>query len=247
MKVSSALLLLWTSSSATLALALANAAESESCAAEAVACCVTGGSGYLGLEVVAQLLERGHRVTTTVRSLANDAKVEPLRVLARAHPTIASGGNCGGAGGGGGELPADGGSGSSSRLTIVEADLLEPGSFDECVRGASVVFHTASPFRTSGVVDPAVELVQPAVEGTENVLRAVMKKAAEGAAEGAAAVVGNARPATRVVLTSSIAAIMGSPKDKAGCFDEDDWNLSSSLGGTDQLDWCKVTPTIPNP
>ena len=74
-----------------------------------------------------------------------------------------------------------------------------------------------------------------------------MKKAAEGAAEGAAAVVVNARPATRVVLTSSIAAIMGSPKDKAGCFDEDDWNLSSSLGGTDQLDWCKVTPTIPNP
>ena len=41
----------------------------------------------------------------------------------------------------------------------------------------------------------------------------------------------------RIVLTSSIAAVMGRPGDKAGCFDETDWNLSSNLDsdGLDQV------------
>ena len=32
------------------------------------------------------------------------------------------------------------------KLTLHEADLLKPGSFDEVVKGADFVFHTASPF-----------------------------------------------------------------------------------------------------
>lgn len=159
---------------------------------------VTGGSGYLGLELVAQLLDRNYRVTATVRSVADESKVQPLQSLDSA----------------------------AERLTILEADLLHPGSFDPCVVGARTLFHTASPFRLSGVEDPETELIQPAVQGTENVMLAA---AAAGV--------------TRVVLTSSVAAIMGRPTDKDGPFDENDWNYSSTLGG-DGLDWYRLSKKL---
>lgn len=179
---------------------LARAADpepGETCMKNGAVVCVTGGSGYLGIEVVAQLLAEGYEVKATVRSLTNEGKVAPLRNLDFA----------------------------DERLTILEADLLKPGSFDECVRGASVVFHTASPFKIAGVQDPEAELIRPAVEGTEAVLEAAV-----------------AAGVKRVVLTSSIAAIMGRPTDKEGCFNEDDWNLSSTLDG-DGLDWYRLSKT----
>ncbi|HEY6892098.1 MAG TPA: aldehyde reductase [Solirubrobacter sp.] len=39
---------------------------------------VTGGSGFLGLHTILQLLERGHRVRTTVRSPAREAQVREI-------------------------------------------------------------------------------------------------------------------------------------------------------------------------
>lgn len=101
-------------------------------------------------------------------------------------------------------------------LKFFHADLTEPGSFDEAVAGCGVVFHTASPFQMQ-VSDPYEELVKPAEQGTRNVL---------GAVEAAPSV-------TRVVLTSSCAAIYGDNADLAqtprGVFDEEVWNTSSSL------------------
>jgi nucleoside-diphosphate-sugar epimerase len=95
--------------------------------------------------------------------------------------------------------------GADARLELLEADLLNPASFDACVHGAEVVFHTASPFITSGITDPMAQLVEPAVEGTLAVLKAA---ASAGTVE-------------RVVLTSSVAAVMGGVGDKDGCFNED--------------------------
>ena len=43
---------------------------------------VTGVSGYLGSHVTKQLLEAGYKVKGTVRSLENEAKIEPLKNLA---------------------------------------------------------------------------------------------------------------------------------------------------------------------
>jgi uncharacterized protein YbjT (DUF2867 family) len=70
-------------------------------------------------EVVKQLLEKGYNVRGTVRSLSSKEKVEHLQLLGEALP---------------------------GKLTLHEADLLKQGSFDEVVKGADFVFHTASPF-----------------------------------------------------------------------------------------------------
>jgi len=124
------------------------------------------------------------------------------------------------------ELP-----GANERLRLLEADLLEEGSFDSCVRGAQVVFHTASPF-TSAVDDPHEQLTKPSLLGTRNVFGSI------GRALGS----GESKP--RVVLTSSIAAIWDSPADKPEheCFNEDDWNVKSKeeAGGHEAYRYSKV-------
>eukprot|EP00877_Chromochloris_zofingiensis_P009245 jgi/Chrzof1/4574/Cz14g18240.t1 len=75
-------------------------------------------------------------------------------------------------------------------LSLYEADLLKEGSFDEATKGAHLVFHTASPFQVSNITDPIAELVQPAVDGTKNVLSSVAK---------------NKDTVRKVILTSSFA------------------------------------------
>ncbi len=101
-------------------------------------------------------------------------------------------------------------------LKFFHADLLEEGSFHAAVQGCGVVFHTASPFKID-VEDPMEDLVKPAEQGTRNLLAAV--EAAD--------------TVTRVVLTSSCAAIYGDNIDlqstPRGVFDEEVWNTSSSL------------------
>jgi len=71
------------------------------------------------------------------------------------------------------------------------------------------VFHTASPYVLK-VDDPQTQLVDPALKGTLNVLRACEKS----------------QFVKRVVLTSSVAAITDSP---TGVLNEDVWNKKSSL------------------
>ncbi|MER6784878.1 NAD-dependent epimerase/dehydratase family protein [Streptomyces sp. NPDC000658] len=108
---------------------------------------VTGGSGFVAAHLVQQLLERGYRVRTTVRSLANTAKLRPLRALQDAHP---------------------------GRLDLFEADLLADGSFDEATQGCAVVFHVASPFlMPEKIKDGRRDVVEPALRGTRNVVDAV--------------------------------------------------------------------------
>jgi len=68
---------------------------------------------------VKQLLEKGYNVKGTVRSLASKEKYQHLVNLGDALP---------------------------GQLTLHEADLLSEGSFDNVVKGADFVFHTASPF-----------------------------------------------------------------------------------------------------
>jgi dihydroflavonol-4-reductase len=103
--------------------------------------CVTGASGFIASHLVAQLLERGHRVRGTVRRAADTRATEHLRALP----------------------------GARERLELVDADLTTPGAFDAAVAGCMYVVHTASPYALD-VKDPQRDLVDPAVEGTRSVL-----------------------------------------------------------------------------
>lgn len=99
----------------------------------------------------------------------------------------------------------------AERLELVVADLLDAGAFDAAAAGCEVVMHTASPYALD-VRDPQRDLVDPAVEGTRNVLAACRR----------------AGTVRRVILTSSMAAITDEP-DGERVLSEADWNEHSSL------------------
>lgn len=128
---------------------------------------VTGGSGYLASHLILQLLEQGTPVHATVRSLSAADKVAPLEAMQREFPGL---------------------------LTLFEADLLRPGSFAAPMDGCTVVYHVASPFlMPEKITDGQRQMVDPALEGTRNVLVSV-----------------NQTPSVeRVVLTSTVGAIFG--------------------------------------
>ncbi|MFF4797051.1 NAD-dependent epimerase/dehydratase family protein [Streptomyces sp. NPDC001351] len=112
---------------------------------------VTGGSGFVGCHLVGRLLERGYHVRTTVRSVANLAKVAPLTALRDRFP---------------------------GRLELFEADLLIDGSFDEAMKGCEVVFHVASPFfMPEKIKDGQRDMVEPALVGTRNVIASIERTA----------------------------------------------------------------------
>ncbi len=151
---------------------------------------VTGGTGYLASWIIKQLLDEGKAVRTTVRDLSQKDKSAHLTALAVK---------------------------SKGTLTFFEADLLKRGSFTKAMDGCELVIHTASPFKISGLKNAQKELVEPALEGTRNVLESV----------------NSTESVKRVVLTSSIVAIYGDAVDilktANGIFTEEDWNFSSSV------------------
>jgi dihydroflavonol-4-reductase len=144
---------------------------------------VTGASGFIGAWIVRRLLEGGYRVRATVRDPDKASSVAHLRELAVA----------------------------ADRLELVRGQLLEPGSFDDAVGGCRFVVHTASPYVLT-VEDPQRDLVDPAVQGTRNVLESCKR----------------AGTVERVVVTSSMAAITDEP-DSDHLLTEADWNEKSSL------------------
>ena len=149
---------------------------------------VTGGSGYIASWIIKMLLEEGTNVNATVRGPFDVQKVEHLTALAKA---------------------------SVGELKLFKADLLDPGSFDEPLRGCELVIHTASPFFITRAKNPEEELIRPAREGTRNVLEAAKRTPT----------------VKRVVLTSSFVAICGDNADmkqaQGGIFTEKDWNVTS--------------------
>lgn len=145
--------------------------------------CVTGASGFIAAHMVQQLLNKGYPVHGTVRDASQPDRYAFLTSL----------------------------EGADSRLTLYSADLLAEGSYAEAINGCDVVMHTASPY-VIDVKDPQRDLVDPAVQGTLNVLNSCLQTAS----------------VKRVVLTSSMAAITDEPiTGKA--FSEQDWNQASSL------------------
>lgn len=194
---------------------------------------VTGGTGYVGTEVVKQFLEKGYSVRTTVRPGTSPTLVDPLLRLAATLPGAGAGGIDRHAGRAWGmrpvlmhvqlhtacdqpPLPMPG------SLHVVEANLLGERPFHDAVKGAHAVVHVASPFFIASS-DPDRELVDTAVRGTAAVFDAVQ---AEAAASG--------QPPPRVVLTSSCAAVKGMRPAAPAAGDrysDADWNTTSTVEG----------------
>lgn len=104
---------------------------------------VTGGSGYLGTRVIADLLQTGVRVRTTVRSLDREPE---LREAVRR------------------------GGGDDAGLEVVVASLTDDDGWAAATAGVSGVYHLATPM-THATEDREL-VVTPARDGTTRVLRA---------------------------------------------------------------------------
>ncbi|KAI4313216.1 hypothetical protein L6164_026211 [Bauhinia variegata] len=161
--------------------------------------CVTGASGYIASWLVRLLLGRGYTVKASVRDPNDPKKVEHLVKL----------------------------EGAKDRLHLFKANLLDEGSFDSIVEGCEGVFHTASPFYHD-VQDPQVELIDPAVKGTLNVLKSCTKSPS----------------VKRVVLTSSVAAVAynGKPRTPEVVVDET-WFSSPDLCRESKM-WYVLSKTL---
>ena len=125
---------------------------------------VTGASGFIASWVAFAALKQGYRVRGTVRSLKDNMKVGYLE-----------------------QLCPD----SKYKIELCETDLNKPDGWDAAVKGATFIFHVASPFPINEPRDKN-ELIKPAVEGTLHVLRAASRLEI---------------PPKRVIITSSTASI----------------------------------------
>ena len=149
---------------------------------------VTGATGYLAGWIVKNLLESGMTVHAAVRDVSNTEKRKHLDKIAD---------NCKG------------------EIKYFESDLLVDGSYKKAMEGCKIVFHTASPFVMDSD-DPKKDVIDPAFNGTINVLNTVNETTS----------------VKRVILTSSVAAIYGDAIDSelapGGVFDESMWNTTST-------------------
>jgi dihydroflavonol-4-reductase len=104
---------------------------------------VTGGSGYIASFIIAQLLEAGYEVRTTVRNLGREPQVREM--LAKIAP-------------------------DQSKLSFFAADLMSDTGWAQAVEGMDYVQHVASPIPA---VQPKNddELIVPAREGALRALR----------------------------------------------------------------------------
>lgn len=151
---------------------------------------VTGGSGFIAVWCCYQLLERGHSVRATVRS---NEKGDYLASLFSKFGDKFS--------------------------YVIASDLEKEGAFDNAVKDVDGVLHTASPFHFNVEGDPQGKLINPAVNGTNNVLKSIHQ---------------HGDKVKRVVVTSSFASILDSSRPVPTTYSEKDWNESSVKNAKEQ-------------
>ncbi|KAG2698032.1 hypothetical protein I3760_07G131900 [Carya illinoinensis] len=150
-------------------------------AAEKGCVCVTVGGGFVASWLIQLLLSKNYFVHATVRR-PGDAKYAHLSAFEKA----------------------------SENLRLFKADLLDYDSIRSAVEGCVGVFHVASPVPSSSdtILNPQVEVIEPAVKGTQNVLKASVEAKVQ-----------------RFVFVSSIAAVIMNPSwPKDQVMDETSWS-----------------------
>jgi dihydroflavonol-4-reductase len=108
---------------------------------------LTGASGFIAKRIALDLLEAGHSVRGSLRSLE---RADEVRAAVRPHLTSPD---------------------ALDRLSFVELDLTRDAGWDEAMAGMTALIHTASPFPMAPPKDEN-DLIRPAVDGTLRALRA---------------------------------------------------------------------------
>ena len=133
--------------------------------------CVTGANGYIGLHCVANLLDNGYTVKAALRSVS-ESKTKYLRRIASER-------------------------GASDKLSFTTIDLLNVDSMVEAGRGCNAMLHLASPFILRSGGNPIKTIVEPAIAGATNAVKAA-----------------NVLGLQRVVACGSIFGMVGSGSEK---------------------------------
>lgn len=128
---------------------------------------ITGATGHLGFRVLRYALEAGYSVRAAVRSEVKGENVRSNKAITAKE--------------------------NQSGLSFVTVpDILAPGAYDEAVKDVKYIIHVASPLAGSTPGDDYdKDLIQPAIQGTLNILEAAKK----------------APSVQRIVVTSSVVAI----------------------------------------
>jgi dihydroflavonol-4-reductase len=106
---------------------------------------VTGGTGFVGIHCILQLLKKGYQVRTTLRSLSR--KDEVFNML------------------------KNGGLTAFENLSFIETDLSSDYNWDKAAENCEYILHVASPISLT-VPKTEDETIKPAIEGTLRVLNA---------------------------------------------------------------------------
>lgn len=109
---------------------------------------VTGGTGFVGIHTILQLLEKGYEVNTTFRSLTKKDTITNALTA--------------------------GGITDFTKLSFFEAELTADNGWDEAVKDCDYVLHIASPFPATQPTDED-DLIIPARDGALRVLKAAKK------------------------------------------------------------------------
>ncbi|XP_038703170.1 cinnamoyl-CoA reductase 1-like isoform X2 [Tripterygium wilfordii] len=171
--------------------------------------CVTGAGGFLGSWVVKLLLSKDFIVHGTVRDPLDERHAQ-LKKLDKA----------------------------SENLKLFKADLLDYSSLYSAIVGCDGVFHVASPVPSFPSSNPEVEVLEPAVKGTLNVLKSCSEAKVK-----------------RAVVVSSGAAVSRNPRwprgqikdetcwsDKEYCRTTNNWySLSKTEAESEALEYAKET------
>lgn len=108
---------------------------------------VTGGTGYIAKHVVLQLLNAGHSVKATSRSVMREEELRnAISPYLIEHASLA-------------------------RLKLIELDLTSDNGWAQAMQNVDVLMHIASPCPSKGQLDDC-DVILPAVEGTMRVVKA---------------------------------------------------------------------------
>jgi nucleoside-diphosphate-sugar epimerase len=105
---------------------------------------VTGGTSFVGSHCILQLLQKGYKVKTSLRSI--NRKNEVIEMMKTGGITL------------------------FENLSFIEADLSKDDNWDEAMRGCQYVLHIASPTHIESKDED--QIVRPAVDGLLRVLKA---------------------------------------------------------------------------
>ncbi|MBL8101121.1 MAG: aldehyde reductase [Anaerolineales bacterium] len=179
---------------------------------------VTGASGFLAIHTIVQLLQQGHKVRGTIRSLSKEVEVrETISKYVQAN----------------------------DRLEIVPADLEQDSGWDEAMKGVEYVLHVASPFP---LFEPKHEdeLIIPAVQGTLRVLRAANKAKVKRVVQVSSnAAISSGHEGENKIFTeedwTNLDRVGAYPKSKT-LAERAAWDFINSAENTNQMELATINP-----